>query len=186
MTIYGKFYICAFQRLQKHAAMLILDIFIAMEGMREYSRVNGHMNVYFHDDVIKWKHFPRYWHFVRGIHRSWPVTRSFDVFFDLHLNKRLSKQPWGCWFGTPSWSLWRHCNVSSANEDIYKNRFWNEDGQGGNNQPDFVKDSPNLENLQDNYGTYKNVFHVRIIDYHIHVSFYAITTYRHQYHANQL
>ena len=24
-----------------------------------------------------------------------PVTRSFDVFFDLRLNKRLSKQPWG-------------------------------------------------------------------------------------------
>ena len=23
-----------------------------------------------HDDVIKWKHFPRYWPFVRGIHRS--------------------------------------------------------------------------------------------------------------------
>ena len=23
-----------------------------------------------HDGVIKWKHFPRYWHFVRGIHRS--------------------------------------------------------------------------------------------------------------------
>ena len=23
-----------------------------------------------HDDVIKWKHFPRYWAFVRGIHRS--------------------------------------------------------------------------------------------------------------------
>ena len=22
-----------------------------------------------HDDVIKWKHFPRYWSFVRGIHR---------------------------------------------------------------------------------------------------------------------
>ena len=27
----------------------------------------------FHDDVIKWKHFPRNWPFVRGIHRS-PVT----------------------------------------------------------------------------------------------------------------
>ena len=27
----------------------------------------------FHDDVIKWKHFPRYWPFVRGIHRS-PVN----------------------------------------------------------------------------------------------------------------
>ena len=23
-----------------------------------------------HDDVIKWKHFPRYWPFVRGIHWS--------------------------------------------------------------------------------------------------------------------
>ena len=34
-----------------------------------------------HDDVIKWKHFPRYWPFVRGIHRGqMPVTRSFDVF----------------------------------------------------------------------------------------------------------
>ena len=26
-----------------------------------------------HDDVIKWKHYPRYWPFVRGIHRS-PVN----------------------------------------------------------------------------------------------------------------
>ena len=41
-----------------------------------------------------------------------PVTRSFDVFFDLRLNKRLSKQPWGWWFETPSRSLWRHCNAS--------------------------------------------------------------------------
>ena len=27
----------------------------------------------FHDDAMKWKHFPRYWPFVRGIHRS-PVN----------------------------------------------------------------------------------------------------------------
>ena len=40
-----------------------------------------------------------------------PVTRSFDVFFDLWVNKRLSKQWWGWWFETPSYSLWRHCNV---------------------------------------------------------------------------
>ena len=40
-----------------------------------------------------------------------PVTRSFGVFFDLRLNKRLSKQPWGWWFEMISWSLWRHCNV---------------------------------------------------------------------------
>ena len=29
----------------------------------------------FHDDVIKWKHFPRNWPFVRGIHRS-PVNST--------------------------------------------------------------------------------------------------------------
>ena len=40
-----------------------------------------------------------------------PVARSFDVFFDLRLNKRLSKQSWGWWYETPSCSLWRHCNV---------------------------------------------------------------------------
>ena len=34
-----------------------------------------------HDDVIKWKHFPRYWPFVRGIHRSrWiPRTKVSDA-----------------------------------------------------------------------------------------------------------
>ena len=147
-----------------------------------------------HDDAIKWKHFPRYWPFVRGIHRSpvnsphkgqsrralmfslicawangwvntreagelrrhrahydvtvmsnrfslrwmmnhlplvwWsnfrfmflkypPVTggfpsqrqmmRSFDVFFDHHLNQRLSKSSRRRWFETTSRSLWRHC-----------------------------------------------------------------------------
>ena len=39
-----------------------------------------------------------------------PVTRSFDVYFDLRPNKRLSKQPWGWWFETPTRSLWRQCN----------------------------------------------------------------------------
>ena len=36
-----------------------------------------------------------------------PVTRSIDVFFDLHLNERLSKQSWGWGFETPSRPLWR-------------------------------------------------------------------------------
>ena len=40
-----------------------------------------------------------------------PVTRSFDVFFDLRLNKRLSKQSWGWWFETLSCPLWRHSNA---------------------------------------------------------------------------
>ena len=39
-----------------------------------------------------------------------PVTRSFDVFFDLRLNKRLSKQSWGWWFETLSRPSWRQCN----------------------------------------------------------------------------
>ena len=39
-----------------------------------------------------------------------PVTLSFDVSFDLRLNKRLSKHPWGWWFETPSCPLWCHCN----------------------------------------------------------------------------
>ena len=37
-----------------------------------------------------------------------PVTRSFDVFFDLRLNKRLRKQSWGWLFETLSQPLWRH------------------------------------------------------------------------------
>ena len=39
-----------------------------------------------------------------------PVARGFDVSFDLHPSKRLSKQSWGWWFATPSRSFWRHCN----------------------------------------------------------------------------
>ena len=40
-----------------------------------------------------------------------PVTRSFDVFFDVRKNKQLSKQWWGWWFDTPSHPLWRHCDA---------------------------------------------------------------------------
>ena len=39
-----------------------------------------------------------------------PVARSFDVFFDLRLNKGLNKQSKGRCFETPSRSLWRHSN----------------------------------------------------------------------------
>ena len=65
----------------------------------------------FHDDVIKWKQFPRHWPFVRAIRRlavdlhpypsppppppplQRPATWRFDVIFDLRLNQRLSKHP---------------------------------------------------------------------------------------------
>ena len=72
-----------------------------------------------HDDVIKRKHFPRYWPSVRGIHRS-PVNSPhkgqwrFGVFFDLRLNKRLWKQAWGWWLVTTSGPLWRHCDDKST------------------------------------------------------------------------
>ena len=39
-----------------------------------------------------------------------PVTRSFDVYFDLRPNNRWSKQSLGWWFETLSPPLWRHRN----------------------------------------------------------------------------
>ena len=41
-----------------------------------------------------------------------PVTQSFDIYFDLRPNKRLSKRSWGWWFETLSPPLWRHRNAS--------------------------------------------------------------------------
>ena len=69
-----------------------------------------------HDDVIKWKHFPCHWPLCGKFTGDRWISRTngqlrFDVFFDLRLNKRLNKQPWGWWFETPAWSLWRHRNV---------------------------------------------------------------------------
>ena len=65
-----------------------------------------------HDDVIKWKYFPRYWPLCGPgeFPTQRPVTRCFDVFFDLSLNKRLSKQSCGWWFETLPRPLWRHSN----------------------------------------------------------------------------
>ena len=42
-----------------------------------------------------------------------PVMRSFDVFFDLRVIYRLSKQSWSWWFETPSCPLWHHCNETT-------------------------------------------------------------------------
>ena len=58
------------------------------------------------DDVIKWKYLS-----VIGPFSQRPVTRSFYVFFDLRLNKWLSKQLRHWWFETRS--LWCHCNMVS-------------------------------------------------------------------------
>ena len=72
-----------------------------------------------HDDVIKWKHFPRNWPFVREIHRP-PVNfphkgqwRRALMFFFIYasINDWVNNHEAGdC--KTPAWSLWRHRNAS--------------------------------------------------------------------------
>ena len=42
---------------------------VPMQGLQIYSNALSYNNSKVHDDVMKWKHFPRYWPFVRGIHR---------------------------------------------------------------------------------------------------------------------
>ena len=80
-------------------------------------------------------------------HRWIPLTEAsdaeFDVFFDLRLNKPLSKQLWGWWFETPSRSLWRHCNgmwvnclVTTANKS--------EHNKARNNMQQSAKSSDKL------------------------------------------
>ena len=75
-----------------------------------------------HDDIIKIETFSALLAICVGnspvpgeFPTQRPVTRSFDVFFDLRLNKRLSTQLWGWWFETLTRSLWRHCNAFLQN-----------------------------------------------------------------------
>ena len=59
------------QNFQRH---FVKYIFLKVSHFREW--VGGVVVLgQFHDDVIKWKHFPRYWPFVRGIRRS-PVSAT--------------------------------------------------------------------------------------------------------------
>ena len=51
-----------------------------------------------------------------------PVTRGFDVLFDVRLNQRLSKQSWGWWFERPSHSLWRHGYFETPVDPAYFNK----------------------------------------------------------------
>ena len=54
-----------------------------------------------------------------GLPAQRPVTRIFDIFFDLRLNIRLSKQSWGWWFETLSCPLWRHCNGYETSRGLF-------------------------------------------------------------------
>ena len=69
-----------------------------------------------HGDVIKWKHFPRYWPFVKGstVHHWILLTKASDTVRALMIylmNKRLSKQSRCRWSETPYYSLYCHCIV---------------------------------------------------------------------------
>ena len=60
--------------LQKHVLSFKCNDFFKMANLKAISSsATLSRCVLLHDDVIKWKHFPRYWPFVRGIHRS-PVN----------------------------------------------------------------------------------------------------------------
>ena len=108
---------CAEQRMSSCYFWIFNDFVVKYCHSRCWTAVYRESAVSSRDDVIKWKHFPRYWPFVRGIHRS-PVNSPHKgqwrgaLMFSLICasNKRLSKQSWGWWFDTPSRSLWRHSN----------------------------------------------------------------------------
>ena len=68
-----------------------------------FSVIHRNDRISTHGDVIKWKHFPRYWPFARRIPRS-PVNSPHKGQRRKALI-RLSKQSWGWWFETPSRSL---------------------------------------------------------------------------------
>ena len=105
-----------------------------------------------YDDVIKWKHFPRYWPFVWGIHRLPAPSQSqwrgaLMFFFDLHPNKQLSKQSWGWWFETPWRSLWSHCMLLRQDNErlwhsCYHHPRWRHGGETFSTLLDFIQGIP--------------------------------------------
>ena len=68
----------------------------------------------FHDDVIKWKHFPRYWSLCEEFtgHRWIPLTKAIDAELWCFLCTRLSQQSRRRWFETLLRSFRRYCNAN--------------------------------------------------------------------------
>ena len=105
-------------------------IFWTTEGKRNHGakgiKVNHHMMTSSNGNIFRvtgplWGNSP----VIGEFSSQRPVTRSFDVFLDLRLNKRLSKQSWDWWFETPSGSLWRHCNEKKMPEKVVPSNAWN-------------------------------------------------------------
>ena len=55
----------------QHATLVFGDTYD--KRLQRYHYVKTTLHSRYHGDVMKWKHFPRYWPFTRGIHRS-PVN----------------------------------------------------------------------------------------------------------------
>ena len=96
-----------------------------------------------------------------------PVTRSFDIFFDLRLNKRLSKQSWGLWFETPARSLWRHCNDQLfkslwPSRTPYSNNDDDNDDDDDDNNSNDNDDNNDNENDNDDDDDDDDVAHIYI------------------------
>ena len=79
-----------------------------------------------HDDVIKWKHFPRYWPFVRGIPRSpvyefpagqWLRALMFSLICPW-IYAWVNNREAGDLRRHPRPSLWRHCNASQYKDAV--------------------------------------------------------------------
>ena len=81
----------------RHSAVVPQSMIDNMDTMLAHFRTFTH--------YIWWRHQP----VTNGFTSQKSVTRSFEVFLDLRLNKRLNKRPRLRWFDD---SLWRHCNVS--------------------------------------------------------------------------
>ena len=98
--------------IDSNSVRFLLVIFMMTSSNGNIFRVTGHLCGEFTDP--------------RWIPAQRPATRSFDVFIDLRLNKRLSKQPRGWWFETlshPLWWLYGDCSKKFSTEGGEKNIY---------------------------------------------------------------
>ena len=74
----------------------------------------------YHDDAIKWKHFPRHWQFVRGIHwspvnsphrKQWRRALMFDGF---SVVESRSERRGGIWLASPALTVQSHTRSRSV------------------------------------------------------------------------
>ena len=61
-----------------------------------------------HDDVIKWKHFPRYWPFLRGIHRPALNENKWHLWVKAHLLAMAWRQRWMYYKPVRPKARWHH------------------------------------------------------------------------------